>query len=421
MLFSALGLPETLLQMLDRLGYAQATPIQQKAIPEILQGHDVLAAAQTGTGKTAAFTLPLLARLLPLSNRSASPAMHPVRALILAPTRELADQVADNVAQYSAGSALRHAVIFGGVPIEAQKTALRAGVEIIVATPGRLLDHLEQKTVQLNRVDLLVLDEADRMLDMGFLPDIRRIVQILPATRQTLLFSATFSPEIKTLSEEFLRAPKIIEVARDNATNTKIVQQVFAVDSYRRLSLLIHLLHQQQLPQCIIFCRTKIAVDQLTRDLQRANLKAEALHGDKSQQARLDTLAAFKDGRVSILVATDVAARGLDISGLPLVVNFELPKSPEDYVHRIGRTGRAGSEGLAISLMCEQEKKALAAIEALTKQSLTPQTVDGFFPSWLPKPERAPESSALASPKRKASRVAVENREIPALLRAPVR
>ena len=396
MTFAELGLSPEVLKAVEELGYASPTPIQAAAIPVVLSGRDILAAAQTGTGKTAAFTLPLLSRLRVHANNSASPAMHPVRALILTPTRELADQVSASVSQYNKYLPLRSTVVFGGMSMEPQKEALRRGVEVLVATPGRLLDHIEQKTVMLNRVEMLILDEADRMLDMGFIQDIRRIMSLLPAGRQTLLFSATFAPEIKKLAADFMRDPELVEVARQNATSDTIEQVVYAVDAARKRHLLVHLLQARNIAQVIVFCRTRQGAEQLTRELKRDGLAAEAIHGDKAQSQRLETLSAFKDGQVRVLVATDVAARGLDIEELPFVVNFELPNSPEDYVHRIGRTGRAGSKGIALSLMGEDEQRQLEAIESLIKQTLTPQTEKRFWPSWMPRPER-PEQVPVAS------------------------
>ena len=416
MTFAELGLSPEVLKAVEELGYASPTPIQAKAIPVVLGGSDVLAAAQTGTGKTAAFTLPLLSRLRAHANNSASPAMHPVRALILTPTRELADQVSASVAQYNKYLPLRSAVVFGGVAMDPQKEALRRGVEVLVATPGRLLDHIEQKNVMLNRVEMLILDEADRMLDMGFVQDIRRIMSLLPANRQTLLFSATFAPEIKRLAADFMREPELVEVARQNATSENIEQVVYAVDAARKRHLLVHLLQARSIAQVIVFCRTRQGAEQLSRELKRDGLAAEAIHGDKAQSQRLETLSAFKDGQVRVLVATDVAARGLDIEELPFVVNFELPNSPEDYVHRIGRTGRAGSKGVALSLMGEDEQRQLEAIETLIKQKLPPQTERRFWPSWMPRPEREREVAASAPVDTVSSK-----RALAALSAAPTR
>lgn len=387
MSFSELGLSPELLRAIDEQGYNEPTPIQAKAIPLVLSGRDLLAAAQTGTGKTAAFMLPILERLKKYANASASPAMHPVRALILSPTRELADQIGVNAKAYTRYLPLRATTIFGGVNMDPQVAELRRGVEILIATPGRLLDHVGQKTVQLNKVDVLVLDEGDRMLDMGFIQDIRKIMALLPRDRQTLLFSATFASEIKKLAEDFMRDPQVVEVARQNSTNEDVEQLVYAADNGQKRQLLSHLIKSRGMSQVIVFCKTKISADQLSRDLKRAGHAAEAIHGDKAQGARLETLTAFKEGSIKVLVATDVAARGLDITDLPYVVNFELPNAPEDYIHRIGRTGRAGSSGVAISLMSQDEARQLEAIEKLIRKKLEPQPVEGFWPSWIPRPE----------------------------------
>ena len=378
MSFAELGLSPEILRAVDELGYSEATPIQAKAIPLVLSGRDLLAAAQTGTGKTAAFLLPILERLKKFANPSVSPAMHPVRALILSPTRELADQIGVNAKAYTKYLPLRSSTIYGGMNMDPQTAELRRGIEIVIATPGRLLDHIQQKTIQLNKVDVLVLDEADRMLDMGFIQDIRKIMSLLPKQRQTLLFSATFAPEIKKLAADFMHDPQTVEVARQNSTNAQVEQLVYAVDSGRKRALLSHLIREREMSQVIVFCKTKISADQLSRDLKRDGHAAEAIHGDKAQSARLETLNSFKSGEVKVLVATDVAARGLDISELPFVVNYEMPNSPEDYVHRIGRTGRAGASGVAISLMSPDEVKQHEAIEKLTRQTLPPQTVSGF-------------------------------------------
>lgn len=394
MSFAELGLSEEILRAVADQGYSEPTPIQKQAIPAVLSGRDILAAAQTGTGKTAGFTLPILRRLQPQANNSHSPAMHPVRALILTPTRELADQVGDSVKLYGKHLPLRSSVVFGGVNIEPQTRELRAGVEILVATPGRLLDHVQQKSVNLSRVEVLVMDEADRMLDMGFLPDIRRILALLPANRQTLLFSATFSPEIKKLADQFLKTPLLIEVARQNQTSEQIEQRVHSVEMWRKRSVLAQLVRKYQIPQVIVFCNTRHGAEKLSRDLVRDGFSADAIHGEKSQQQRLATLAEFKEGRLAILVATDVAARGLDIDQLPFVVNYDLPNAPEDYVHRIGRTGRAGSKGVAISLVAPEEQKQLAAIEKLVKQSLPVSLVQGFEPGATPAKEK-PSPAAL--------------------------
>lgn len=369
MQFSDFAFAEPINRAIAEMGYSLPTPIQAQAIPVVLQGEDVMGAAQTGTGKTAGFALPILQRLMVHANASVSPARHPVRALMLAPTRELADQIYVNVRDYAKYTPLRVAVVFGGVDIKPQLASLRQGCEILIATPGRLLDHIEQKSVTLTQVQALVLDEADRMLDMGFLPDIHRIIRLLPLERQNLMFSATFSPEIRKLAETFLRNPKLIEVARRNALADNVEQTVYRVGSDdQKRSAVSYLLKERGLSQVIVFTNTKIGASRLARDLAREGLSADAIHGDKSQQDRLTTLEGFKQGRVSVLVATDVAARGLDIAELPAVINFDLPYSPEDYVHRIGRTGRAGASGVALSLMTQSDERYLTEIEKLTKR-----------------------------------------------------
>ncbi len=375
--FSDFGLAEPIRRAVEELGYVTPTPIQAKAIPVVLQNRDVMGAAQTGTGKTAGFALPILQRLMRHANTSASPARHPVRALILAPTRELADQIYVNVRDYARHSGLRSAVVFGGVDIKPQIAALRQGCEVLIATPGRLLDHVGQKTVNLSQVEVLVLDEADRMLDMGFLPDIQRIIQLLPKQRQNLMFSATFSGEIRKLAESFLNDPVLIEVARRNATAENVEQRVYRVaDADAKRGAVARLIRDNALEQVIVFSNTKIGAGRLARQLERDGLNAAAIHGDKSQQERLATLEGFKRGEIKVLVATDVAARGLDIAELPAVINYDLPYSPEDYVHRIGRTGRAGASGMALSLMLESDARLLAAIEGLIKRKLEPIALD---------------------------------------------
>ena len=369
--FADLGLAPEILKALEEFGYTTPTPIQAQAIPVVLQGHDLMAGAQTGTGKTAAFALPLLQKLLPQASSSASPARHPVRALILTPTRELAIQVEESVKVYAKHTALRSLVVFGGVDIKTQTPSLMKGVEILVATPGRLLDHVEQRTVQLGQVQMLILDEADRMLDMGFMPDLKRILALLPKKRQNLMFSATFSNDIKKLSEEFLTNPKLIEVARSNAASDKVTQKVYQLDKEGKDSFLAKLLLESNSEQTIVFTKTKLTASRLARQLVREGIAADAIHGDKSQQERMQALEAFKQGKVTTLVATDVAARGLDIDQLPMVINFELPSAPEDYVHRIGRTGRAGASGTAISLVCPEEEKYLKEIEKLIKREIS--------------------------------------------------
>ncbi|MFA7242464.1 MAG: DEAD/DEAH box helicase [Sulfuricellaceae bacterium] len=378
MSFESLGLSPELLKAIADQGYTEPTPIQAQAIPVINQGRDVMGGAQTGTGKTAGFTLPLLQRLSPYANTGASPAKHPIRALILTPTRELAVQVAESVKAYSKYLPLRSTVVYGGIAIDPQIQELRRGVEILVATPGRLLDHVQQKSVNLSQVDILVLDEADRMLDMGFMPDILRILGLLPAKRQNLLFSATFSDDIKKLADRLLNAPVLIEAAGRNAVADTVTQVVHPVDLERKRELLAHLIKSRNLRQVLVFTRTKITAGKLARQLERDGVTATAIHGDKSQPQRTEALTAFKDGTVRVLVATDVAARGLDIDQLPHVVNYELPHVPEDYVHRIGRTGRAGAEGSAISLVCEEELKLLAAIEQMLKRAIPSEVIPGF-------------------------------------------
>lgn len=370
-LFTDFGLHPDILRAITEAGYTRPTPIQAAAIPVVMTGQDVMAAAQTGTGKTAGFSLPIINALMPLASHSASPARHPVRALIIAPTRELADQIHDNVKTYTQFTPLRSAAVFGGVDMQPQTNALRMGVEILIATPGRLLDHVQQKSVNLSQVQLLVLDEADRMLDMGFLPDIQRIINLLSPRRQNLMFSATFSDEIRKLARRFLVNPKLIEVARPNTLAENVEQTVYRVEADElKRDAVAWLIRERAIEQVIVFSNTKIGAGRLARQLQKEGLEAEAIHGDKSQQERLKTLEGFKSGTIKVLVATDVAARGLDIAELPAVINYDLPHSPEDYVHRIGRTGRAGASGMALSLMSARDQKALAEIEKLTKRSL---------------------------------------------------
>ncbi|PZP57827.1 MAG: ATP-dependent RNA helicase RhlE [Azospira oryzae] len=380
MQFSDLGLIPELLKAVAEQGYTAPTPVQAQAIPLILAGRDVMAAAQTGTGKTAAFTLPILQLLKPLANTSTSPARHPVRALILAPTRELAAQVEESVRVYGAHIPLRHAVVYGGVDMDPQMEVLRQGVEILVATPGRLLDHVHQRTVNLSQVAILVLDEADRMLDMGFLPDIRRLLELLPPRRQNLLFSATFSEDIVRLASTFLNNPARVQVAPRNAPADLVRQVVFPVDSTLKRALLEHLLTSRGMRQVLVFTATKIGANRLARALERDGFQAVALHSDRTQAQREQALADFKAGKIRVLVATDIAGRGLDIEELPHVVNFEIPHHPEDYVHRIGRTGRAGMEGEAYSFVAPEEEKYLAAIERLLKRSIPREVLPEFAP-----------------------------------------
>jgi len=376
--FEDLGLLPELLHAVADNGYTEPTPIQVQAIPIVLQGKDVLGGAQTGTGKTAGFTLPILQRLSRHANASSSPARHPVRALILTPTRELAMQVFESVKTYGKYLPLRAICLYGGVDIRPQIEDLRQGREIVVATPGRLLDHVQQKTVAFNAVEVLVLDEADRMLDMGFIPDIKRILAMLPKERQSLLFSATFSEEIRKLADSMLKAPQLIEVARRNTVIETVSHRVYAVAQEDKRHLLVHLLREQQLRQVLIFVGTKFGASRLAHYLQRQGIEADAIHGDKSQQQRIEALEAFKSGRIKVLVGTDVAARGLDIDDLPHVINYELPHVAEDYIHRIGRTGRAGKSGDATSLVCPAEKQHLAEIEKLIRFKIEQVSAPGF-------------------------------------------
>ena len=375
--FSSLGLSAELLRAVSDKGYPEPTPIQRQAIPVILEGRDILAGAQTGTGKTAGFTLPLLQRLSaePQGERGQA-----IRALILAPTRELAAQVQESVRTYGKYLPLKSGVVFGGVGFTPQVDMLRRGVDVLVATPGRLLDHVGQKTIDLSKVEILVLDEADRMLDMGFIRDIRKILALLPRQRQNLLFSATYSDEIKELADGLLHSPALIEVARRNTAAELVTQVVHPVDRERKRELLSHLVRANDWRQVLVFMRTKHGANRLAEQLGRDGIHAAAIHGNKSQGARTQALADFKKGAVRVLVATDIAARGLDIDQLPHVVNFELPNVPEDYVHRIGRTGRAGNEGEALSLVCVDERDYLRDIERLLKREIPKVVVAGFEP-----------------------------------------
>jgi len=377
MSFKNLGLQKEILQAIDEKGYTEATPIQIKAIPLILNGGDILAGAQTGTGKTAGFTLPLLQRLMVNSKNQKG---HVVRALILTPTRELAAQVADSVKTYGKYLPFRSQVIFGGVNINMQIKKLQNGADILIATPGRLLDLVSQQVIDLSHVEILVLDEADRMMDMGFIHDIRKILALLPKNRQNLLFSATFSSEIKNLAYGLLKSPQTIEVASHNTPAELISQVVYPVDNKRKRELLSFLISSQKWEQVLVFTRTKHGANRLSKQLTADGIAAEAIHGNKSQSARTKVLHDFKKGLLRVLVATDIAARGLDIDQLPHVVNFELPNVSEDYVHRIGRTGRAGNEGCACSLVCIDEHKLLADIEHLLKRKIPKVNQPGFDP-----------------------------------------
>ncbi|MHB1678525.1 MAG: DEAD/DEAH box helicase [Sulfuriferula sp.] len=378
MSFATLGLSPAIVRAVTERGYTEPTPIQAQAIPVILAGTDLLGGAQTGTGKTAGFVLPILHRLTehPASNTTAGRA--PIRALILTPTRELAAQVEESVREYGKHLALKSMMMYGGVNINPQIQKLRGQVDILVATPGRLLDHAQQRTVDLSHIEILVLDEADRMLDMGFIRDIKKIMAMLPKKRQTLLFSATFSNEIKTLADSLLISPVTVEVAKRNTANALIAQKAYAVDRERKRELLTHLIKENNWFQVLVFTRTKHAANRLAENLDKDGIPAMAIHGNKSQAARTKALKTFKDGTLQVLVATDIAARGIDISELPHVVNFELPNVAEDYVHRIGRTGRAGSQGEATSLVCVDELKLLTAIERLTKSQIAMETLPGF-------------------------------------------
>jgi len=394
MSFSALGLADEIVRAVTEHGYTTPTPIQAQAIPAVLAGGDLLAGAQTGTGKTAGFTLPVLHRLAksPGSPRT-SGASRPIRALILTPTRELAAQVEESVRTYGKYLKLTSAVIFGGVGINPQFKLLKHGVDILVATPGRLLDHMQQGTVDLSKIEILILDEADRMLDMGFIRDIRRILAVLPKNRQNLLFSATFSDEIKALADGLLNAPAMIEVARRNSTVEIIAQKIHPVDRDRKHPMLAHLIKTNQWSQVLVFTRTKHGANKLVEQLDKDGITAMAIHGNKSQTARTRALAEFKEGALQVLVATDIAARGIDIDQLPHVVNYDLPNVPEDYVHRIGRTGRAGASGEAISLVCVDEHQMLRDIEKLIKVSLPKEIIPGFEPD----PNARPQAIQLRS------------------------
>lgn len=387
MSFNTLGLRDEILTAISEAGYTEPTPIQQQAIPVVLQGRDLMACAQTGTGKTAGFTLPIL-QLLSQKNSSKSQAKHqdkrsnrrPVRALILSPTRELAAQIHENLLTYSQYLKLRSLVVFGGVSINPQMMKLRGGVDILVATPGRLLDLEKQNAVDLSHVEYLVLDEADRMLDMGFIHDIRKVLAKVPPKRQNLLFSATFSKEITTLATTLLDNPASVEIERHKTASEQVTQELYFVDKARKRELLSHLMEREDWQQVLVFCRTKHGANRLTEYLNEKGILASAIHGNKSQGARTRALAEFKSGNLRVLVATDIAARGIDIEELPFVVNFDLPSVPADYVHRIGRTGRAAATGKAVSLVCIDEHKLLKDIEKLLKAEIPKRAIDGFEP-----------------------------------------
>jgi len=400
MSFESLGLSADLLRAISDKGYSEPTPIQQQAIPVVLEGRDLMGGAQTGTGKTAGFTLPLLQRLM--ENTHAGKGRRPVRALILTPTRELAAQVHESVQTYGRHLPLKSAVVFGGVSINPQKQKLIKGVDIVVATPGRLLDHVGQRSIDLSKIDILVLDEADRMLDMGFIHDIRKVLKIVPKEKQVLLFSATFSNDIKQLANGLMTEPALIEVARQNAATDTVKQVVHPVDKKRKRELLSALIGGNEWQQVLVFTRTKHGANRLAEQLGKDGITAAAIHGNKSQGARTRALTDFKSGQVRVLVATDIAARGLDIDQLPHVVNFELPNVAEDYVHRIGRTGRAGNEGEAMSLVCVDEHKLLKDIERLIKKEIPQVTFEGYEPDPSIKPE--PIQNGRGNQKRGARR-----------------
>lgn len=408
MSFESLGLRAELLRAVSEKGYSTPSPIQQQAIPLILEGRDLMGGAQTGTGKTAGFTLPLLQRLM--SSSKPVKGRRPIRALVLTPTRELAAQVSESVEQYGRHLPLKSTVVFGGVSINPQKMKLIKGVDILVATPGRLLDHVSQNSANLSNIDILVLDEADRMLDMGFIRDIRKVLVLLPKQKQTLLFSATFSTEIKKLANDLLTSPALVEVAQRNTASERVTQVVHPVDKKRKRELLSFLIGSNNWKQVLVFTRTKHGANRLSEQLNTDGITAAAIHGNKSQGARTRALADFKSGKVRVLVATDIAARGLDIDQLPHVVNYELPNIAEDYVHRIGRTGRAGNEGEAMSLVCVDELKLLKDIERLIKIDIPSVVIEGYEPDLSIKPEPINRGRGQQQKGRKRSGNSASNR-----------
>jgi ATP-dependent RNA helicase RhlE len=392
MQFNELGLKAELLRAVSEQGYDTPTPIQQKAIPAVMAGHDLMASAQTGTGKTAGFTLPILHRLTSGPNAQVPRVSKTPRVLVLTPTRELAIQVEESVRTYGKHLPINSLAVFGGVGINPQIANLRRGVDVLVATPGRLLDHVQQRTVDLSKVEIFVLDEADRMLDMGFIRDIRKLIALLPKQRQNLMFSATFSPEIRELASGLLHNPVSVDVAARNTAAETVTQRVIETNREQKKELLCHLFATRGWHQVLVFARTKHGADALAKTLEKSGIRSAALHGDKSQGARTRALTEFKEGKLVALVATDIAARGLDIDALPYVINFELPNIAEDYVHRIGRTGRAGMEGEAISLVCHDERGSLRDIERLIKRELEREVIEGFEPSAhaAPRPVQPP-------------------------------
>ncbi|WP_413472334.1 DEAD/DEAH box helicase [Shewanella baltica] len=406
MSFSVLSLNSTLVNTLADLGYESPTPIQLEAIPAILAKRDVMAGAQTGTGKTAAFALPILHHLLALSPAQELTAVKPIRALVLVPTRELAVQVQQSFVKYAKGTDIRIGIAYGGVSIDAQVAVFNAGIEVLIATPGRLLDHLRQGALSLKQLSVLVFDEADRMLDMGFMDEIQAVLKQVPSDRQTLLFSATLDAAIFSLSKTLLRDPKLIEVAKRNTTAAEIEQVVYAVDADRKTELVSHLVRSKNWHQVLIFSRTKQGVDKLVQQLNKADIITQAFHGDLSQGAREKVLQEFKQGKIQVLVATDVAARGLDIVELKYVINFELPFIAEDYIHRIGRTGRAGSAGLAITLFSQEDALLLEEVEVVLDKRLPQQWLPGFEPDFN-KMDTEPRRNGKAAQKQRAKKRAL--------------
>lgn len=406
MSFSALSLNSTLVNTLASLGYESPTPIQLEAIPAILAKRDVMAGAQTGTGKTAAFALPILHHLLAFSPAQELTAARPVRALVLVPTRELAVQVQQSFVKYAKGTDIRIGIAYGGVSIDAQVAVFNAGIDVLIATPGRLLDHLRQGALSLKQLSVLVFDEADRMLDMGFMDEIQAVIKQVPSDRQTLLFSATLDAAIFSLSKTLLRDPKLIEVAKRNTTAAEIEQVVYAVDADRKTELVSHLVRSKNWHQVLIFSRTKQGVDKLVQQLNKADISTQAFHGDLSQGAREKVLQEFKQGKIQVLVATDVAARGLDIVELKYVINFELPFIAQDYIHRIGRTGRAGSAGLAITLFSQEDALLLEEVEVVLDKRLSQQWLPGFEPDFN-KMDTEPRRNGKAAQKQRAKKRAL--------------